>query len=312
MNYTKIAAFLALSLGLVWLSIFIANLFILGPIGGFALGIFHLWTPGIAAFIVQKWIFQESMADYGFSRKSFGASWVLASIFLPYVLVVAVLATVFVFGNLFQLPGFGFVVLGQIDPNASFELAGLLATYLPIDPIAMMPQELWIFVIIILVAGFFFGPTLGLITSFGEELGWRGLMLEETKQLGFFRSNLVIGSLWALWLLPQFLRTPEVSSGELYLGVLAFIGYSISFSFPLAYLSRKSKTIFGPAIFRGVFNIVGLVTIVFIWGENPMVGSATGVAGMIVFLLVTLAIVRRDPEFVEQYAKLNYAKEDEE
>lgn len=306
MNYAKIFSFLALSLGIVWMSIFISSAFDWGLVGAIALNVFHLWVPGLAAIIVQSWVYQEPLSRYGWSRRGFGPKWILASIFGPYALIAAAIGVVYVMGNLFHVPGFGFVVFGQGDASFGQEVTTWISNVLPFSPHLMMPQEMWILVVVLLVAGFFFGPTFGLMTSLAEELGWRGLMLEETKQLGFWGSNLLIGLLWALWFMPQFLLLNEATGSALFWEALTYMGYCIAFSFPLAYLSRKSSTIFGSAIFRGVFNIVGMVPFFFIWGEDPLVGSVSGLAGMLLFAVLTFLIWRFDPEFVNNYARLSY------
>lgn len=306
MNYTKITAFLALTLGFVWLSIFLANMLNISEMGMIAMSLFHLWAPGFAAIIVQKWVYQEPLSNYGMSRKGFGPKWIVTSVFGPYALVLIVLSIVFLFGNLLNVPGFGFVVFEAELATLSYQIAALIGSIFPNFTHIMMPQEFWILIFILLIGGFLLGPTLGLITSFGEELGWRGLMLEETKSLGFLGSNLIIGLLWALCFIPQVLRTPEISGSELYLSVLAFLGYSVSFSFPLAYMARKSASLFGTAIFRGVFNIISPVTFFFIWGEDPIIGSINGLVGMLIFLSITFIIIRYDPEFVENYANMSY------
>jgi membrane protease YdiL (CAAX protease family) len=46
------------------------------------------------------------------------------------------------------------------------------------------------------------GATVWLPGALGEELGWRGLLRTELEPLGFWRSSLVIGLLWAGWHMP--------------------------------------------------------------------------------------------------------------
>ncbi|RMG22565.1 MAG: hypothetical protein D6730_16215, partial [Bacteroidetes bacterium] len=188
MNYSKISAFLAITFGLIWISVFVADLFNVGVLGLLALSVVLSWAPGISAIVVQKWLYQEPLSKLGLSRKHFGAKWILTSIFGPYAILVSVIALVFLLGNLLHLPGFGFVVFGEGDPAFPAELSHYLSNLMGWNPGAMMPPEFWILVVFVLAAGFFFGPTFGLVTSLGEELGWRGLMLEETKKLGFLGS----------------------------------------------------------------------------------------------------------------------------
>ena len=53
-----------------------------------------------------------------------------------------------------------------------------------------------------LALGLLAAATVCLPGALGEELGWRGLLRTELEPLGFWRSSLVIGLLWAGWHMP--------------------------------------------------------------------------------------------------------------
>jgi membrane protease YdiL (CAAX protease family) len=69
----------------------------------------------------------------------------------------------------------------------------------PIGMLAMIPLPMpWGG----LALGLLAGATVCLPGALGEELGWRGLLRTELEPLGFWRSSLVVGLLWAGWHLP--------------------------------------------------------------------------------------------------------------
>lgn len=306
MNKRKIISFLALSFVLLGFGRLLTGFIGDGLLEMLAAAIFMAWIPGLSAIIVQKWVFNEPLADLGIQRKNLGSKWLLVSIFGPYLVTLGVLLLVFIAGNLLSIPGFGNVILG--DETARIDLLGHLpGIFVNAFVDIYMPQELWIIIVMVLVLAFFFGPTFNLLFTFGEELAMRGLLMKETRSLGFLGSNFLIGSFWAIWYLPSLLQSPEMASSVSVWAALAIlISYFVSMSFPLSYLAWKSNTVWAPAIFRGVFSLVGMVTIFFIWGENPLIGSVSGIAGTLVFMLITYFIIRFDPAFVDNYKDLEF------
>lgn len=319
MNYPKIFLFLLLSLVLSWLGLYIPG-FLLeeGSIVEPLLQLFmYSWGPAAAVIILQKFVYQESFAKYGWNRKHYSFKWILATLFLPVAVIAGTVGSVFLLGNLMHLPGFGEVIMG--DPAFTKELYFLKNTLLSEDLATwfsasigdfgyevFMPQEYWIFVLLILVIGMIAGATFNLVFNVGEEMGWRGFMVVETMPLGFLGSNLIIGGLWGLWNVPLVLHlVPDISIDVIW-GIVALIGYSIAISFPMAYLSLKSRSIYASATFYGVMNNIGLISFFFIWNENPLFGSVKGLAGMLVFMAITYLIIRYDPKFVEEYKEKFY------
>lgn len=272
----------------------------------------YSWGPGLAVMLLTQFQEGRSLQHYGWTRKTLTFRSLATSIFAPLGIVLAVLLSVFLLGNLFHLPGFGEVIM--IDQGGLAELSQFVQHHFDIrtTPGVMMPSEYWTIIGLVLVFGTIAGATLNLFFNLGEELGFRGFMVRETRDLGFMGSNFIIGIMQGVWTLPLIYMTFPAEMGGVNFGViLSTIGYFVAISFPLAYMNLKSHSIYPSAIFNGVFNNISILTFFFIWGEDPLLASPKGLAGMLVFLLITYLILRRDPDFVEDYPELGFVEETE-
>ncbi|MDX2249047.1 MAG: hypothetical protein SF052_19825 [Bacteroidia bacterium] len=307
MNYLKIALYLLLSTGLSWAGLVVADLFsdpdsLLSPV--FSL-LAYSWGPSLAVLILQKLVYRESMARYGWNRKHYSLRWILTTLFLPVGVVIGSIAVVFFLGNLMNIPGFGRVAPGNpefgqmlFDKFSPWMGETLLHIY--------MPTEMIYLFIALVALGIIAGATFNLLFNVGEEVGWRGFMLIETRSLGFLGSNLILGGFWGLWSMPYFLYHYPDPSADLLWFLFANVGYCIALSFPLAYFALKARSIYASATFTGIINNLAILSAMFVVDSNPLLGSAKGLAGMLVFLVITFFIIRYDEKFVEEYPGLFY------
>ncbi|MEO1451037.1 MAG: CPBP family glutamic-type intramembrane protease [Bacteroidota bacterium] len=311
MNQIKVISFLLLAFVLSWVSYHLAGMF-LDPEGmatPFIKLLAYAWGPGLSALIVQKWVYKESMARYGWNRRRFNWQWILGMMYLPLGIVAATVGIAFVLGNFMHIPGFGDVVMGgpELKVAALAVLPGFIHNWF-IAP--MMSPEGWMLAGLIIALGPVAGALINLFFNIGEELGWRGFMLAETRSLGFVKSNLLIGLSWGLWSLPLlFLGQSNGASflaEDLLIGILIHVGFCMSMAFPMAYFSSKTRSIYASATFHGSLNNVASLTGFFILGANPYLASVYGLTGMTIFLAITLLIMRMDPDFERNYKELFY------
>jgi membrane protease YdiL (CAAX protease family) len=150
------------------------------------------------------------------------------------------------------------------------------------------------------IAGF----TISLPFALGEELGWRGLLLSETQKSGFLKSNLFVGVVWGLWHAPIIVQGHNYP-GHPIAGILMMTLFTTTLSFPMAYCRYKSGSILGPSALHGMFNPLGMLTVFFVVGANPLIGFVAGAAGIAVILLLTLGICLFDKEFIRKYKTLS-------
>ena len=321
MNYTKIAIFILLTFGLSWIGLYIPGLF-LEPesLGNVILQLlFYSWGPAAATLLTQKFVFKESMARYGWNRKRYSFSWILITMIAPILILLGTLGTVFLMGNVFHIPGFGQVILGQEVSNGLISNFTVLSAFqhnlLDTEFIqyllnawnhVQIPPEIWTIMGIVLVIGIIAGASFNLLFNVGEEVGWRGFMVAETRQLGFLGSNLIIGGLYGLWQIPLVLHfIPELSTEVFWVG-LTTMGFAISVSFPMAYISLKTRSIYASATFIGVLNNISSLSLFFIVQGNIYLSSVKGFAGMMFLMFLTFLIIRFDEKFVRNYQDLRY------
>jgi membrane protease YdiL (CAAX protease family) len=159
--------------------------------------------------------------------------------------------------------------------------------------------------LLIFAGGWLAGATINGFFAFGEELGWRGLMLVETQQWGFWRSNALIGLVWGLWHAPVILMGYNYP-GHPFAGVGMMMLFCLAGSYPLAYVAFKSRSILAPSIFHGNINAIAGGAMLFISEANPLAGGLVGTVSVLAFGLITLGIVLFDPDFVKQYRQQSY------
>ena len=145
--------------------------------------------------------------------------------------------------------------------------------------------------------------SINLLFTFGEEFGWRGLLVKETQKMGFWKSNLLIGFIWGVWHIPVILMGHNYPGYPLS-GSVMMILFCISLSFMQAYLRLRSKTILAPSAFHGMLNAGGPVTLIYLINNNPLVGNITGVGGILSALIVTAVILLSDKKFISEYSEL--------
>ena len=258
----------------------------------------YMPAPAYATLILQKLVYRETLKPYGFTLKNISLRWLLiTTVGFAWFIVLGTFVVIGILGNVF-----GIALFGRIDFSEAALLQrltifsrgafGNVPQHFPIPPLAIF--------LLALVQGVIAGFTVNLPFTFGEELGWRGLLLRETQKSGFLRSNLFIGVVWGLW------HAPIIAQGHNYpghpvAGIFMMTLFTTTLSFPMAYCRFKSGTILGPSALHGMFNPLGLLTVFFVVGANPLIGFVAGVAGIAVILLLTIGICFFDKEFIRDY-----------
>ena len=313
MNQRKLLLFIVLAFAISWTIIgiqYFAGIDPGGVLGKMVFGGLFMWGPAIAAIIIQKLIYKEPLAEYGFTIQKTDWKWVLVSVLTPIVAILLTFFTIYLLGNLAGISGFGKFSLAEADLVSNIKQtlidAGQQESADAFNELPYSPG--WVFLSISLLGGLIGGITINLIYAYGEEQGWRGLMLMETRHLGFWKANLLIGAVWGLWHAPMILQGLNYPDYP-YLGSLIMVGFCISASLPMAYLSFKSKSIIAPAAFHGVLNGVGGNIIIFVSEADSALGNIAGVAGMIALTGIGLFFILRDKTFLEEYQNLFYVEE---
>lgn len=151
----------------------------------------------------------------------------------------------------------------------------------------------WGFIGITLISGLLAGMTINAVFAFGEEIGWRGYLVELFKGQGFIRTSVVTGAIWGLWHAPLILNGHNYPQHPV-AGVFMMVLMCILFTPILLYFRQKSGSVIVAAIMHGTFNgVVGLSNI-FVLPFNDLLVGATGLAGMLVLLGSDAAIFLYD------------------
>ena len=260
----------------------------------------YMPAPAYATLILQKLVYHDTLMPYGFILKKLSLRWLLiTTVGFALFIVLGTFVVIGILGN-----GFGLALFGRVDFSEAALLHQItlftrgaveLPKHVPIPPVAIF--------LLSLIQGTIAGFTINLPFTFGEELGWRGLLLRETQASGLLKSNLFIGVVWGLWHAPIIVQGHNYP-GHPIAGIFMMTLFTTCLSFPMAYCRLKSKSILGPSALHGIFNPLGMLTAFFVIGANPLYGFVAGIAGIVVILLLTAAIYFFDKEFVRDYQTL--------
>lgn len=299
MNTKKTILFCVFAYGISWLVALLMYLLKV-PYDSFTstvlIAVLYMPGPAFATLIVQKLIYKGSLKPYGLVWKNISAKWLLLTPLIMLGLSLLSLAVVAIGGK--AVPEFGELIFSN-DFIIS-KIGEMTPGEVNMDDINL-PSSPELLFIIILFSSVIAGFSANLPFALGEELGWRGLLTEETRMLGFWKSNLLIGVIWGLWHAPIVMMGHNYPSYP-YLGVLMMMAFTLSLSFILAYVRYKSGTVFAPAVFHGMLNATAGIYLLFIANGHELWSSIAGIAGIIAGFLITLIIAVTDREFISNYA----------
>jgi membrane protease YdiL (CAAX protease family) len=214
------------------------------------------------------------------------------------LLLLAFLCSAFL-GNSELIPKFGKVDFSQINFDLQFKK--MLSEKMDLSKIKMPSIPPLVFLVISILQGIIAGATLNLPFMFGEEFGWRGLLLSETKSMGFLKSNLFIGIVWGLWHLPIIMMGHNYPNHP-HFGILMMCFMTTALAPVFAYVRVKSKTILGPCFLHGMINGTAALFAIYIANGNELYSGLAGWAGVIAAGLLTLGIFIFDKKFITEYS----------
>ncbi|MBP9153288.1 MAG: CPBP family intramembrane metalloprotease, partial [Flavobacteriales bacterium] len=250
--------------------------------------------------------YKEPFEPLGWVWKGINWKWIVGTILISILFILGTISVIGLAGNTLGISSFGTLDFSEdaiIQKLVEIVTAG--NPDLPVDIEAELEKLPFAIGAIPLLAvtflgGIFAAFTINLPFMFGEEFGWRGLLLKETQQLGFLKSNLLIGVIWGLW------HSPIILMGHNYpeypvIGVGMMCLFTTALAFPFAYIRLKTKSILGPCVMHGMINATAASLLYFTWGGHSLVTGMTGVAGLIAIALVAFAIFVLDRTFVKEY-----------
>ncbi|MBC3795615.1 CPBP family intramembrane glutamic endopeptidase [Acetobacterium tundrae] len=141
-------------------------------------------------------------------------------------------------------------------------------------------------------AGMLLSPVLNIITTLGEEIGWRGYLLPKLMERFSARTSILIsGAIWGLWHAPIIAMGHNYGTGYSFFpwgGILAMIVFCLFIGSFFSYLAIRTKSVLPSAMAHGSLNgFVGITAFFTIGETSPFIGPvATGIIGGIGFIIV--------------------------
>lgn len=271
-------------------------------IGFTILGVIYMFLPTLSVLIVKKWVYHEKISTellISFKvNKWFLVAWLIMPIITFCSVGISLLFNEVTYSS--EMAGF----IKRMEPLMSPEQIEQMK--LSID--AMPVNFLWI----ILFQGLIAGLTVNAVAGFGEELGWRGFLLTEFKNMKFMKASIIIGSIWGIW------HAPLILMGHNYpqhpqVGVLMMIVLSILLTPLFIYITIKSKSVIAASVMHGTMNAVAGISIMLIEGGNDLTVGIAGFSGFITIAVFNLGFflydyyISKDRIFVNNIS--NYLKQ---
>lgn len=129
-----------------------------------------------------------------------------------------------------------------------------------------------------LFSGLMAGFTINGLFAFGEEYGWRGVLMDELAPLGAVRANLLTGVMWGVWHAPLILLGFNYPDHP-WLGVAMMCLWVTPLSFLLWRSREYSGSIVAPAVIHGAFNGAAGYFLFLVAGRDPILSAPVGVVG---------------------------------
>jgi uncharacterized protein len=240
---------------------------------------FYMLLPAICAVVLQLIHKEKPFRNLGVSFRF--NQWFFIAGIVPFV--------------------YTFITLGinLLFPNISFSASyeGFL-TNLPAEQAELALKQLSrfppiVFFILQVVSALVAGYTINAVFALGEELGWRGYLLKALKNKKLLPVSLIIGVVWGLWHFPLILLGHNYPQHPV-AGVGMMVIFCILLSPVMSYIVIKSKSVITAAIFHGINNAIGKITVLYIVGGNDLINGLCGLAGFLTLLLVNIVFFLYD------------------
>jgi uncharacterized protein len=312
----RVALFYGISFGMVALLAFVFALLRVDMAAGppalvFQLTIAFLYMPMpfVAGVIVERvagrrLLLWDTFADFGRKWWRIGLFSVLATV----AIYVTDMGLVVLLGNALHVPGVGYLVATQQAVLDNLQVA--LGAPLPPGALEGMPP-VGALLALGLFSGVIAGFTINGLFAFGEEYGWRGVLMDELRPLGPVKANVLTGVMWGLWHAPIILLGFNYGQQRI-LGVLMMCVWLVPFSFLLWRSREYSGSVLAPAIIHGAFNGSAGFYLMVVASGSRLVTAPVGLLGAVTISIVAAAawVLTRGGLYQQSPAPSPTAKDD--
>ena len=224
-----------------------------------------MWGPGIAA-IVATLTSGGSFRDLNLRRLGPKRFYLWAWLLFPILTIVSSVVTV-LFG------------IGEFDSNFTM-INDMLPASETLNPTLIVAAQIGAALTIATLFNTFF--------AMGEELGWRGFLLQKLLPLGQWKAILISNIIWGLWHAPAIVQGLNYP-GYPIAGIFMMVVFSLLLGTIFSWLYFNTKSPWTPALAHGSVNaIAGLPILFLIPGFDMALGgtlaSVAGWLGLLVFV----------------------------
>lgn len=250
---------------------------------GVAFATAYMFVPALCTVIVEKLIRRRQIRER--LLVSFRPNWWFAVAWLG-----APLIGIGALGVALLLPGVTFSpnMEGMFErfgdrmtPEQIEQMRGYLET-LPVHPFWIMLGQ-----------GLIAGLTINAVAGFGEELGWRGFLVDAFGEMSFARASVVIGTIWGIWHAPLILMGHNYPEHSV-LGVPMMTVWCVLLTPLFLYVTLKARSVIAAAILHGTLNGTAGLAVVMIEGGSDLSVGATGLAGFVSVALLVAVLFAYD------------------
>jgi hypothetical protein len=132
--------------------------------------------------------------------------------------------------------------------------------------------------------------------TFGEQLGWTGLLVPKLLPMGRWHAAVIYGVIWGIW------YAPLVWAGYNYPGQpVAGVGMMILLAVALALVQTalriRSNSVVLTSFFQACLNSQGRGVVLFlVYGVSPLFGGITGLIGIVVLAAIGAWLLATTPQ----------------
>jgi uncharacterized protein len=256
---------------------------------------FYMLLPLIVTLVLQKLVYREPLRDIGFTFK--WTPWYLFAWLAPVALAYISLS------------------IGQLLPGVTLDLH--MSGYIENLAKTMPPEQVEAFrkqaeatnygILLATVQALVAGITINALFAFGEEAGWRGMMLKHTEGAGFYKASALIGAVWGIWHFPVIIQGYNFPDHPV-AGVFMMVLFCIALTPPMIYAVKKTGSVIAAAVFHGSINASAGMTVIFLKGGNDLTTGAVGACSIASLVILNIALYVYDRYYAPENEKVITSK----
>lgn len=225
----------------------------------------YTWIPGVFALYFAK---KEKIQLHIFSkcRKPF-----LFAVFVPFVIAAL--------GVLLTCPFAQFSLSYVIEAASNYSLS--------------FPSKFFnisLFILALYFLSIVSCVSLNFFLYLGQELFWRGYLLEKLSYMSFKKRNIVSGCLFGLWLAPMVVFFDYNYFAQKFWGFALMMGFSLVVTPILSYLRSKENSVMSSTIFYSMIVTFCPIDVAFFPEGNPLFVAPVGLGGLLALACIAAPI----------------------